>query len=85
MTKDGQSITNYPTLRIKIGAYHPLEHRCTEGIVPRMANQIWSYSQLQNVIAKSDNYSDFDEAETVVCEAESQYGLFDNTISDYIE
>ena len=85
VTKDGQSIPNYPTLRIKIGSYHPLEHRCTEGIVPRMANQIWSYSQLQNVIAKSDNYSDFDEAETVVCEAESQYGLFDNTISDYIE
>lgn len=85
VTKDGQSIPNYPTLRIKIGSYHSLDRHCTEGIVPRMANQIWSYTQLQNVIAKSDNYSDFDEAETVVCEAESQYGLFDNTISDYIE
>lgn len=85
VTNDGQSIPNYPTLRIKIGAYHSLDRHCTEGIVPRMANQIWSYTQLQNVIAKSDNYSDFDEAETVVCEAESQYGLFDNTISDYIE
>lgn len=53
MTKDGQSIPGYPTLRIKIGSFHPLDHRCSEGIVPRMANQIWSYSQLQNIMAKS--------------------------------
>lgn len=85
ITKDGQSIPNYPTLRIKIGAYHPLERRCSEGIVPRMANQIWSYAQLQNVMAKSDVYGDFDEAETVVCEPGSQYGLFDDTIYDYVE
>ncbi len=83
--KDGQSIPNYPTLRIKISSYHPLERRCTEGIVPRMANQIWSYTQLQNVIAKSDGYGNIDEAETVVNEPESQYGLFDDTISDYVE
>ena len=83
--KDGQSIPNYPTLRIKIGAYHPLERRCTEGIVPRMANQIWSYTQLQTVMAKSDGYGNIDEAETVVNEPESQYGLFDDTISDYVE
>lgn len=82
MTKDGQSIPNYPTLRIKIGAYHPLEHRCTEGIVPRMANQIWSYSQLQNVIAKSDGYGYFDEAESVVNEPTERYGYLDD---DFIE
>ena len=82
LTKDGQSIPNYPTLRIKIGSYHPLEHRCTEGIVPRMANQIWSYAQLQNVIAKSDGYGYFDEAESVVNEPTERYGYVDD---DFIE
>lgn len=86
MTKDGQSITNYPTLRIKIGAYHPLEHRCTEGIVPRMANQIWSYSQLQNVMAKSDGYGNSGSTLFKVEEPEEPYGNSCNLIeTDYIE
>lgn len=85
VTKDGQSIPNYPTLRIKIGSFHPLGHRCTEGIVPRMANQIWSYNQLRDVMVKSDGYRGIIKTETIVCEPESQYGLFDDTISDYVE
>lgn len=84
--KDGQSIPNYPTLRIKIGSYHPLERRCTEGIVPRMANQIWSYSQLQNVMAKSDGYGNSDSDILTAEEPEEQYGNSNNSIeSDYIE
>lgn len=86
ITKDGQSIPNYPTLRIKIGAYHPLEHRCTEGIVPRMANQIWSYSQLQNVMAKSDGYGNSGSTLFKVEEPEEPYGNSCNLIeTDYIE
>ena len=86
VTKDGQSIPNYPTLRIRIGSYHPLEHRCTEGIVPRMANQIWSYSQLQNVMAKSDGYGNSGSTLFNVEEPEEPYGNSCNLIeTDYIE
>lgn len=86
VTKDGQSIPNYPTLRIRIGSYHPLEHRCTEGIVPRMANQIWSYSQLQNVMAKSDGYGNPGSTLFKVEEPEEPYGNSCNLIeTDYIE
>ena len=86
VTKDGQSIPNYPTLRIKIGAYHPLERRCTEGIVPRMANQIWSYAQLQTVMAKSDGYMNSDSNHLTAEEPEEPYGNSRNSIeSDYIE
>lgn len=86
VTKDGQSIPNYPTLRIRIGSYHPLEHRCTEGIVPRMANQIWSYSQLQNVMAKSDGYGNSGSTLFKVEEPEEPYGNSCNLIeTDYIE
>lgn len=85
MTKDGQSIPNYPTLRIKIGAYHPLEHRCTEGIVPRMANQIWSYSQLQNVIAKSQSYFyEKNDEKLIAQEPEVQYA-YHQVENDYID
>lgn len=86
MTKDGQSIPNYPTLRIRIGSYHPLGHRCTDGIVPRMANQIWSYAQLQNVMAKSDGYGNSGSTLFKVEEPEEPYGNSCNLIEmDYIE
>ncbi len=88
VTNDGQSIPNYPTLRIKIGAYHSLDRHCTKGIVPRMANQIWSYTQLQNVIAKSDSngYGNYDSNLLTVEEPEESYGNSSNHIeSDYIE
>lgn len=88
VTNDGQSIPNYPTLRIKIGAYHSLDRHCTKGIVPRMANQIWSYTQLQNVIAKSDSngYGNYDSNLLTVKEPEESYGNSSNHIeSDYIE
>lgn len=83
ITKDGQSIPNYPTLRIKIGTYHPLERRFTEGIVPRMANQIWSYAQLLNVLAKSNKYDSLDDTDSFVNEPSAYYGFVENY--DYIE
>lgn len=88
VTNDGQSIPNYPTLRIKIGAYHSLDRHCTEGIVPRMANQIWSYVQLQNVMAKSgsNGYGNCDSNLLTAEEPEEPYGNSSNHIeSDYIE
>lgn len=85
VTNDGQSIPNYPTLRIKIGAYHPLGQRCTEGIVPRMANQIWSYSQLQNVIAKSQSYFyEKNDEKLIAQEPEVQYA-YHQVENDYID
>ncbi|MDE6265874.1 MAG: restriction endonuclease [Muribaculaceae bacterium] len=85
-TKDGLSIPNYPTLRIKIGSYHPLEHRFAEGIVPRMANQIWSYNQLQNIMVKSNGYRNVDTDILTAEEPEELYGKYIHTIeSDFIE
>ncbi|MBJ2190348.1 MAG: hypothetical protein JFT10_05795, partial [Muribaculaceae bacterium] len=85
VTKDGQYIPNYPTLRIKIGAYHPLERRCTEGIVPRMANQIWSYAQLQNVMVRTNAYSIGDAGSNLAEEPEFVYGDEEPEDLDYIE
>ena len=85
-TKDGQSIPNYPTLRIKIGLYHPFEHLYTEGIVPRMANQIWSYNQLQTIMVKSNGYRNVDTDILTAEEPEELYGKYIHTIeSDFIE
>lgn len=85
VTNDGQSIPNYPTLRIKIGAYHPLDRHCTEGIVPRMANQIWSYTQLQNVIAKSQSYFyEKNDEKLIAQEPEVQYA-YHQVENDYID
>ena len=84
--KDGLSIPNYPTLRIKIGSYHPLEHRYTEGIVPRMANQIWSYNQFWNIMVKSNGYRNVDNDILTAEEPEELYGKDTHTIeSDFIE
>lgn len=81
--KDGSTIPGFPTLRIKLGAFHPFDRSYSEGIVPRMANQIWSYSQLQNVMAKSNSYGTSDPN---FLTAEEPYGNFSNPIeSDYIE
>ena len=84
-TKDGLFIPNYPTLRIKIGSYHPLEHRYTEGIVPRMANQIWSYNQLRNVMVKSNGYGEFELEKRTVEEPEMSYLSTYDSENDYTE
>ena len=52
---DGMVITNYPSLRIKMGKYNPIDTHLTEGIVPRMANQVWSRQTLNKyIVAQSD-------------------------------
>ena len=83
-TKDGLSIPNYPTLRIKMGTYHPLEYRGTEGIVPRMANQIWSYAQLHTVMAKSQSYLSEKNEIIIAKEPEVQYSYL-QVENDYID
>lgn len=83
-TKDGLSIPNYPTLRIKMGTYHPLEYRGTEGIVPHMANQIWSYAQLHTVMAKSQSYLSEKNEIIIAKEPEVQYSYL-QVENDYID
>ncbi|WP_289868473.1 restriction endonuclease [uncultured Muribaculum sp.] len=83
--KDGQSIPNYPTLRIKIGAYHPLERRCTEGIVPRMANQIWTLQYLKEHIFNKNSTYTTDEDVHFAREPETSYGLKEQEEWDCIE
>lgn len=83
-TKDGLSIPNYPTLRIKMGTYHPLEYRGTEGIVPYMANQIWSYAQLHTVMAKSQSYLSEKNEIIIAKEPEVQYSYL-QVENDYID
>lgn len=89
-TKDGQSVSGFPTLRIKLGSFHPFDQAYTKGIVPRMANQIWNQDQLQKLITKSneDNYNK--DAISILEEPEEAYGLplNSNIISfdfDYID
>lgn len=75
-----------PTLRIKIGKYHPLDTRLTEGIVPRMANQIWSRLTLNKYIQKTQSYlADNDLLPDTAGEPEASYGYADTFESDYIE
>lgn len=83
-TKDGLSIPNYPTLRIKMGTYHPLGYRGTEGIVPHMANQIWSYAQLHTVMAKSQSYLSEKNEIIIAKEPEVQYSYL-QVENDYID
>lgn len=71
-----------PTLRIKIGKYHPLETCCKEGIVPRMANQIWSKTQLNKIIGQSQCTSNDGN---VFKEPEFNYGESEGLEPDYVE
>ncbi len=52
-----------PTLKIKIGSYHPFDKTYSKGISPRMANQIWTPDKLKEyVFDKSNNYTTGDDA-----------------------
>lgn len=53
VAKDGSTIPGFPTLRIKLGAFHPFDRPYSEGVVPRMANQIWDDKTLQELIDKT--------------------------------
>lgn len=58
-----------PTLRIKIGKYHPFDKSYRKNIVPQLANQIWSYSKLQKFLAKSE-FEQWEESA-----GDSRYGV----------
>lgn len=57
IVKGATEPVSFPTLRIKIGAYHELPVRIVEGVVPRMANQIWDISQVQKLMGKDLGYN----------------------------
>ena len=82
VAKDGSTIPGFPTLRIKLGAFHPFDRSYSEGIVPRMANQIWTYKYLiEHIFDVNNNYSDI----TVAGEPEVGYGFVETDECDFIE
>jgi hypothetical protein len=83
--KSGELIPGFPSLRIKIGKFHPLEHRCSIGIVPQMANQIWSQAYLDDLLNKPKGYQIETDSASTAQEPESGYGQAQVSQSDYIE
>lgn len=84
-TKDGQQIPDYPTLRITIGQYHPFDRTYTNGIVPNMANQIWTPQYLkEHIFDKATTYTP-DENVLLAQEPEAEYGYVEQEEWDYIE
>lgn len=77
-----------PTLRIRIGEYHPFTRTYTNGIVPRMSNQIWTPQYLkEHIFDKANTYSsdDADNAPILAEEPYSLYGYQEPDEYDYIE
>lgn len=86
-TSNGETIkVDIPTLKIKIGQYHAFEKSYTEGIVPRMSNQIWTPQYLkEHILNKTNNFSK-DEAETSFAkEPDSDYGYTESDEWDSLE
>ncbi|MCM1450753.1 MAG: LlaJI family restriction endonuclease [Clostridium sp.] len=73
--KVGEAQIDMPNLRIKIGKYYSLGIRLTEGIVPRMANQIWSRQTLNGLVNKQQSCLHNSESITTVQEPEIEYGI----------
>lgn len=75
-----------PTLKIKIGQYHPFDKIYSRGIVPRMANQIWTPAYLKEKIFDKYNPYEYDDTDSIsVEEPEAEYGSASLLESDYIE
>ena len=73
------------TLKIKIGKYHPFDKTYTQGIVPRMSNQIWTPQYLkEHIFDKATAYS-ADEDVLLAQEPETVYGHVEQDDWDYIE
>lgn len=84
--KDGSSIHGFPTLRIKLGKHHPFDHTYHEGIVPRMANQIWSKEYLkQQIFDKSKTYPIDNMEPSCAGEPKAGYGCAGTDECDYVE
>lgn len=85
--QDGVSIpVTMSTLKIRIGKYHPFGRTYTQGIVPRMSNQIWTPRYFKEHILDKDSVY-FSEAQTAVLvqEPEAVYGHVESEEQDYIE
>ena len=74
VVKGATEPVSFPTLRIKIGPYHELPVKIVDGVVPRMANQIWDAAQVQKLIEKNTDYNMENESAEVVSEPEVSYG-----------
>ena len=74
MVKGATEPVQFPTLRIKIGTYHDLPVRIIDGVVPRMANQIWDASQVKKLMEKNTGYDVETESVEGVSEPEVSYG-----------
>lgn len=73
------------TLKIKIGKYHPYDKTYTQGIVPRMSNQIWTPQYLkEHIFDKATTYT-LDENVLLAQEPEAVYGHVEQDDWDYIE
>lgn len=73
------------TLKIKIGKYHHFDKTYTQGIVPRMSNQIWTPQYLkEHIFDKATAYS-ADEDVLLAQEPETVYGHVEQDDWDYIE
>lgn len=85
--RDGVTIpVPMSTLKIKIGTYHPYDRTYTQGIVPRMSNQIWTPQYLkEHIFDKANSYSIEDESTTFAEEPEAGYGYVEPEDRDYIE
>lgn len=85
VTKDGSTIPGFPTLRIKLDAFHPFDRSYSEGIVPRMANQIWTSTQLKKNMEKTIGYTIDHSDSHCLNEPIVEYGLYDELDIDYID
>lgn len=85
--RDGVTIpVPMSTLKIKIGKYHPFDRTYTQGIVPRMSNQIWTPQYLkEHIFDKANSYSIEDESTTFAEEPETGYVYVEPEDRDYIE
>lgn len=73
------------TLKIKIGKYHPFDRTYSQGIVPRMSNQIWTLQYLkEHIFDKATTYNPEEDA-LFAQEPDADYGYVEQEEWDYIE
>lgn len=73
------------TLKIKIGKYHPFDRTYTQGVVPRMSNQIWTPARLKEYVFDKATAYTTDEDVLLVQESEAAYGHVEQDDRDYIK
>lgn len=73
------------TLKIKIGKYHPFDRTYTQGVVPRMSNQIWTPVQLKEYVFNKATAYTTDEDVLLAQEPETAYGQAEQDEWDDIE